>query len=92
MSFGMCGQRPAPGSARTQRGVVRPTAGTLPRVTTAEIREGFLRYFEREGHLRIPSASLVPFEDDPSVLLTIAGMQPLKSYFLSVCRSRLLCA
>jgi len=51
-------------------------------VTTAEIREGFLRYFEREGHLRIPSASLVPFEDDPSVLLTIAGMQPLKSYFL----------
>jgi len=51
-------------------------------VTTAEIREGFLRYFEREGHLRIPSASLVPYEDDPSVLLTIAGMQPLKSYFL----------
>lgn len=62
---------------------MRPrAAGTLPRVTTAEIREGFLRYFEREGHLRIPSASLVPFEDDPSVLLTIAGMQPLKSYFL----------
>lgn len=59
-------------------------AGTLPRVTTTEIREGFLRYFEREGHLRIPSASLVPFEDDPSVLLTIAGMQPLKSYFLGM--------
>ncbi len=54
----------------------------LPAVTTAEIREGFLRYFEGEGHLRIPSASLVPSEDDPSVLLTIAGMQPLKSYFL----------
>jgi alanyl-tRNA synthetase len=53
-------------------------------VNTAEIREGFLRYFEREGHLRIPSASLVPFEDDPSVLLTIAGMQPLKSYFLGM--------
>ncbi len=51
-------------------------------MTTAEIREGFLRYFEGEGHLRIPSASLVPSEDDPSVLLTIAGMQPLKSYFL----------
>ncbi len=51
-------------------------------MTTAEIREGFLRYFEGEGHLRIPSASLVPFDDDPSVLLTIAGMQPLKSYFL----------
>ncbi len=55
-------------------------------MTTAEIREGFLRYFERQGHLRIPSASLVPFEDDPSVLLTIAGMQPLKSYFLGQSR------
>ena len=51
-------------------------------MTTREIREAFLSYFERRGHLRIPSASLVPYEDDPSVLLTIAGMQPLKAYFL----------
>ena len=51
-------------------------------MTTAEIREAFLAYFERQGHLRIPSASLVPYEDDPSVLLTIAGMQPLKAYFM----------
>ena len=51
-------------------------------MTTNEIREAFLAYFERQGHLRIPSASLVPFEDDPSLLLTVAGMQPLKSYFL----------
>ncbi len=51
-------------------------------MTTREIREAFLAYFERQDHLRIPSAPLVPYEDDPSVLLTIAGMQPLKSYFL----------
>src|SRR5262245_20114683 len=51
-------------------------------MTTREIREAFLSYFERQGHLRIPSAPLVPYEDDPSVLLTIAGMQPLKAYFL----------
>ena len=51
-------------------------------MTTREIREAFLSYFERRGHLRIPSALLVPYEDDPSVLLTIAGMQPLKAYFL----------
>jgi alanyl-tRNA synthetase len=51
-------------------------------MTTREIREAFLSYFERHGHLRIPSAPLVPYEDDPSVLLTIAGMQPLKAYFL----------
>jgi alanyl-tRNA synthetase len=51
-------------------------------MTTNEIRAAFLGYFERQGHLPIPSASLIPFEDDPSVLLTIAGMQPLKSYFM----------
>ncbi|HET6690270.1 MAG TPA: alanine--tRNA ligase [Miltoncostaeaceae bacterium] len=51
-------------------------------MTTAEIREAFLAYFQRQGHLRVPSASLVPYEDDPSVLLTIAGMQPLKAYFM----------
>ncbi len=51
-------------------------------MTTHEIRKRFLEYFERQGHLVLASASLVPFEDDPSVLLTIAGMQPLKSYFL----------
>jgi alanyl-tRNA synthetase len=51
-------------------------------MTTHEIRRAFREYFERQGHLAVPSASLVPYEDDPSVLLTIAGMQPLKAYFL----------
>jgi alanyl-tRNA synthetase len=51
-------------------------------MTTHQIRRAFLEYFERQGHLRLPSAPLVPYEDDPSVLLTIAGMQPLKPYFM----------
>jgi alanyl-tRNA synthetase len=50
--------------------------------TTAEIREGFLSYFEEKGHKRWPSGSLVPPAWDRSTLLTTAGMQPLMPYFL----------
>jgi alanyl-tRNA synthetase len=50
--------------------------------TSAELREGFLRYFESKGHLRLPSASLIPPPDDPTTLLISAGMQPLKPFFL----------
>src|SRR5436309_11077102 len=50
--------------------------------TSAELREGFLSFFEEKGHLRRPSASLVPRADDHSTLLTSAGMQPQMPYFL----------
>lgn len=46
-----------------------------------EIRERFLKFFEKRGHSIIPSASLVP-ENDPSVLFNTAGMQPLVPYLL----------
>ena len=50
--------------------------------TTAELREGYLSFFESKGHLRRPSASLIPRADDRSTLLTSAGMQPQMPYFL----------
>ena len=45
-----------------------------------DIRESYLSFFESKGHLRLPSASLVP-HDDPSLLLVNAGMAPLKKYY-----------
>src|SRR5207249_6036324 len=54
----------------------------MPMRTTAELREGFLSFFESKGHLRVPSWSLVPRADDRSTLLTTAGMQPQMPYFL----------
>jgi alanyl-tRNA synthetase len=50
--------------------------------TSNEIREGYLSYFAEQGHLRRPSASLIPRADDRSTLLVTAGMQPQMPYFL----------
>lgn len=48
--------------------------------TTNQLRQMFLDFFASKDHLVVPSASLIP-QDDPSVLLTPAGMAPLKKYF-----------
>src|SRR3989338_5212344 len=44
-----------------------------------EIRQKFLDFFKERGHAVVPSSSLIP--DDPSVLLTTAGMQQFKKYY-----------
>ncbi len=46
-----------------------------------EIRNKYLNFFKKHGHSVIPSAPVVP-ENDPSVLFTTAGMQPLVPYLL----------
>jgi alanyl-tRNA synthetase len=50
-------------------------------MTSDEIRERFLAFFESRDHRRLPSAPLVPTQYDPSTLLISAGMHPLKPYF-----------
>ena len=53
-------------------------------MTSDEIRETYLSFFQQRGHHLLRSASLVPATHDPSVLLTTAGMHPLKPYFQGV--------
>ncbi|MEK7085209.1 MAG: alanine--tRNA ligase-related protein, partial [Patescibacteria group bacterium] len=48
-------------------------------MTSAELRQKFLDFFQKNGHTVVPSSSLIP--DDPSVLLTTAGVQQFKKYY-----------
>ncbi len=49
-------------------------------MTTAEIRQSFVRYFVRHDHKEMPSSPVIPF-DDPTILFTNAGMNQFKDIF-----------
>jgi alanyl-tRNA synthetase len=53
---------------------------SIPQLSGAEIRQKFLNFYAQHQHQILPSGSLVP--EDPTVLLTIAGMLPFKPIFL----------
>ena len=53
-------------------------------MTSDEIRRTFLEFFISRDHRRLPSAPLIPADFDPSALFTVAGMHPLKPYFLGI--------
>ena len=50
-------------------------------ISSRELREKYLNFFKAKEHIILPSASLIP-ENDPTVLFTTAGMQPLVPYLL----------
>ena len=52
----------------------------LPHLSGSDIRDKFLKFYESKQHQILPSASLIP--EDPTVMLTIAGMLPFKPIFL----------
>ena len=53
---------------------------SLKYMSGKEIRRKYLDFFVKNGHLELPSASLIP-KDDPSLLMIGAGMAPFKAYF-----------
>lgn len=53
----------------------------MKKLTSKELRDFYLKFFESHNHTIIPSASIVP-ENDPTVLFTTAGMHPLVPYLL----------
>jgi alanyl-tRNA synthetase len=53
-------------------------------MTSDEIRRTFIDFFVERDHRRLPSAPLIPAQYDPSALFTVAGMHPLKPYFLGL--------
>ena len=53
----------------------------MKRMSTDELRQAYLDFFQSKGHAVIPGAPLVP-ENDPTVLFTTAGMHPLVPYLL----------
>src|SRR5688500_2032373 len=74
--------QPRPGRDQRAPGQAAEADAHRPH-SSAELRRAFVRFFEERGHKHVPSSSLVPI-NDPTVLLTTAGMQQMTPYFLGL--------
>ena len=52
-------------------------------MTINEIRQKYIEFFQKNGHIKLPSAPLLP-ENDPTTLFTGSGMQPILPYLLGL--------
>ncbi|ORZ24201.1 alanyl-tRNA synthetase [Absidia repens] len=64
----------------------------MQHLSSPELRRRFLNYFEKNGHTRVPSSSLIPHQQDKSLLFTNAGMVPFKEYFMNPSSAPYRCA
>lgn len=70
------------GQLKLKSRCAKEAASLRRRMSTNDIRRNFIRFFENYDHVHVPSSSLLPPEEDRSLLFTNAGMNQFKPVFL----------
>ncbi|KAI8097343.1 alanyl-tRNA synthetase [Halteromyces radiatus] len=79
-------------SKQYQQHYLLQTSRYMQHLSSPELRQRFLAYFEKNGHTPVRSSSLIPNQQDKSLLFTNAGMVPFKEYFMNPSTAPYRCA